>query len=135
MKKSNIFSKILTIVMIMECLLIVITVAKFWVELTYDYTWYENEDALLYEMEDERYGWLLCNYYTNLYGGYEASGNMEECYGVAKYFEAALWYNAYEAVGDTQQVSVYAEKMSEAYEEMGDYQFLEEKIKAKLNMQ
>lgn len=135
MKTSKVISTILTVVMVIECILIVITSFVFWQEFTYDYSWYEDEDALLYEIQDERYGQLLCNYYSNEYGGYKATGNMEECYGVAKYFEAALWFRAYENMGDKKKCAIYAKKMELALEEMGDYQFLEEKINAKLNME
>lgn len=135
MKGSKLFSVILTVVMVVECLLIVVTAGLAYHEITYDYTWYEDEDALLYEIEDERYGWLLTHYYANMYGGYRASGNMEECYGVAKYYEAALWYKAYQNVGDMERSTVYAKKMEMALDEMGDYRFLEEKIRAKLNME
>lgn len=135
MKGSKLVSVILTVVMVIECLLLVVTAGVVYHEITFDYTWYEDEDALLYEIEEERYGWLLCNYYSNVYGSYKASGDIEECYGVAKYFEAALWYNAYDTVGDDRRKAIYAEKMSSAYEEMGAYQFLSEKIKDKLNME
>ena len=135
MKKNNVFSTVLTIVMVIECLLLVVTAFVFWDELTYEFNWYWDENHFIYCIEDERYGDMVSGYYSNELSGRISTRGLRECYGVAKYYEAALWYNAYEIVGDTAKSAIYAEKMADAYEEMGDYQFMDSKIRKKLNME
>ncbi|MBQ7919188.1 MAG: hypothetical protein IJ324_04495 [Lachnospiraceae bacterium] len=135
MKKNSVLSAILTVVMVIECVLIIITFGVFWSEFSYDYSWYADEDDMVYAIEQERYGQLVKNYYYNELGGEKANNDMRECYGVAKYFEAALWHNAYETVGDSRRSGIYAEKMADAYEEMGVYHFLDTAILEKLNME
>lgn len=135
MKKNKVLSTILTVVMVIECLLIIITLGVFWSEFSYEYSWYPDEEDMIYAIQEERYGRLVQNYYTNQYSGQRVTGGMRECYGVAQYYEAALWYNAYEMAGDAERSAIYGEKMEAAYEEMGDYQFLDVNIREKLNME
>ncbi len=134
MKKNRFLSTILTVVMVIECVLIIITLGVFWSEFSYEYSWYPDEEDMVYTLQDGQYGRLVENYYSNEYSGRRVTHGMRECFGVAKYFEAALWYNAYEIAGDAEKYAIYAEKMEEAYEEMGDYQFLDSDIREKLNM-
>ncbi len=135
MKQNKVFSMILTIVMVIECLLLIVTAFVFWDELTYEFNWYRDEDYFVYCIEDERYGDIVNGYYSNEFSDRKSTRGLRECYGVAKYYEAAFWKNAYDNVGDTARSESYAEKMAEAYEEMGDYQFLDVKIREKLNME
>ena len=135
MKKSKVLSTILTILMVIECFLIIVTIGVFCSELSYGYSWYANENDMIFSVEQEEYGRLVKNYYTNELSGQKANNEMQECYGVAKYFEACFWYKAYDNEGDSVKASIYKEKMEDAYGEMGDYQFLDEKIRQKLNME
>lgn len=135
MKKNKVLSMILTVVMVLECVLIIITLGVFWSEFSTEYSWYPDEEDMVYTMQEEQYGRLVENYYVNQYSGQRVTSGMRECYGVARYYEAALWSNAYELVGDAERSAAYAEMMEEAYEEMGDYQFLDANIREKLNME
>ena len=126
---------ILTVVMVFEILMIIVTLGMFWSEFSYEYKWYPDEDNMLYTLQEEQYGQLVKDYYLNEFSNQRVTAGLRECYGVARYFEAALWYNAYDIVGDTQRSAVYAEKMEEAYDEMGDYQFLDAEIRKKLDME
>lgn len=135
MKKNSLVSKILTVVMVIECLFIVVTFLLFCEEYDFGHTWFYEEDSFVYNIKEETYGEMVLSYYNNDLGGCKETRGLRECYGVAKYYEAAFWKNAYDIVGDAQWSAHYAEKMEEAYGEMGDYKFLESTIQEKLNMQ
>lgn len=49
-------------------------------------------------------------------------------YAVTDYFEAASYYNAYLENGDAEKAGQYKAAMEEAYEDMGELQFLAEEI-------
>lgn len=135
MNKSKILSTVLTVVMVIECLFLVVTAILFYDELTYEFNWYRDEDHFIYCIEDGRYGDMVNGYYSNEFSGRMSTRGLRECYGVAKYFEAAMWHNAYEVVGDAERSAIYADKMADAYEEMGSYQFLDSRIHEKLKME
>lgn len=135
MKGNKVLSTLLTVVMVIECLLIIVTLGVFLSEFSYEYSWYPDEEDMVYHMQEERYGQLVKDYYKDEYDSVSPTAGMRECYGVARYFEAAIWCNAYEIVGDGRKAAVYAEEMEQAYDDMGDYQFLDAKIREKLDME
>lgn len=51
-------------------------------------------------------------------------------YAVVDYFEAASFYNVYLESGDKEKTEQYREAMDEAYEAMGELQFMAEEIDA-----
>ena len=77
--------------------------------------WMENN------VQSENYAYLLVNYHEDMVYGGLLSGTKKECYGVARYFEAASMYKAFLQTGDTEHAAREKEKMDAAYEEMGDW--------------
>ena len=69
-----------------------------------------------------------------VYGGL-LSGTKKECYGVARYFEAASMYKAFLQTGDTERAAREKEKMDAAYEEMGDWNIATDSIRKKLGLE
>ena len=91
--------------------------------------WLENN------VRNENYAYLVSNYHEdNVYGGI-VSGTKKECYGVAKYFEAASMYKAYLEVGDTERAAKEKEKMDAAYEEMGGWNIAADSIREQLRLE
>lgn len=91
--------------------------------------WMENN------LSSENYAYLLDNYHQDeVYGGL-LSENKKECYGVAKYFEAASMYRAYLETGDTERAAREKEKMDAAYEEMGGWNIAADSIREKLDLE
>ena len=82
----------------------------------------------------ENYAYLLSSYHEDeVYGGL-VTGTKKECYGVAKYFEAASMYRAYLETGDTERAAREKEKMDAAYEEMGEWNIAADSIREKLGL-
>ena len=91
--------------------------------------WMENN------LSSENYAYLLDNYHQDeVYGGL-LSESKKECYGVAKYFEAASMYRAYLETGDTERAAIEKEKMDAAYEEMGGWNITADSIREKLGLE
>lgn len=83
----------------------------------------------------ENYANLLNSYHEDVvYGGLVTEAK-KECYGVAKYFEAASMYRAYLETGDTERAAREKEKMDAAYEEMGDWNITADSIREKLGVE
>ena len=91
--------------------------------------WMENK------VQNENYAYLLVNYHEDMVYGGLLSGTKKECYGVAKYFEAASMYRAYLETGDTERAAGEKEKMDAAYEEMGDWNIAADSIREKLGVE
>ena len=56
MKKNSLVSKILTVVMVIECLFIVVTFLLFCEEYDFGHTWFYEEDSFVYNIKEETYG-------------------------------------------------------------------------------
>ena len=83
----------------------------------------------------ENYAYLLNSYHEDVVYGGPVSGTKKECYGVAKYFEAASMYRAYLETGDTERAAREKEKMDAAYEEMGEWNMAADSIREKLGLE
>lgn len=91
--------------------------------------WMENN------ISSENYAYLVANYHQDeVYGGL-LSQSKKECYGVARYFEAASMYRAYLEAGDTERAAREKEKMDAAYEEMGGWNIAADSIREKLGLE
>ena len=91
--------------------------------------WMENN------ISSEKYAYLTANYHEDeMYGGL-LSESKKECYGVAKYFEAASMYKAYLETGDAERAAREKEKMDAAYEEMGGWNIAADSIREQLGLE
>lgn len=93
-----------------------------------------NERRFTYNLENERYSSMVKMYHENVASGHGDDKDLQEYYGVAKYYEAAVDYKLYTEAGELEKAQAEKEKMDEAYEEMGDFQFVREKIHEKLGI-
>lgn len=97
---------------------------------TYEY----EEDSFIYAMESENYGRIVTMYNENCNNGYGDKRNLQECYGVAKYYEAAFDYKVCVNLGDTAGAEEQQNLMEEAEAQMGDFAFMADKIDEKLGL-
>lgn len=93
-----------------------------------------DEGSFSYPLNRESYGEMLRNYYQNCEAGEEDNRSLQEYYGVAKYYEAAFFYRLYEESGDTERAEKQRELMEDAEAQMGDFAFVAENIKEKLQI-
>ena len=127
--------------LVMNLMIIALCLVLFWGtihmfrELNYAFSrpaktnWMENN------VQSENYAYLLVNYHEDMVYGGLLSGTKKECYGVARYFEAASMYKAFLQIGDTERAAREKEKMDAAYEEMGDWNIAADSIREKLGLE
>ena len=87
-----------------------------------------SEDSFLYALEDGRYGDLVEDYHRNLVSDVKPSETMEECYAIAKYYEAAIDYKLAIQKNDSQLQQTAADKMKTAAAEMGALSYAKNEI-------
>lgn len=134
MRENNFVSKILTVLMVIECVIIAIMVLVNINVYSYSTYAYQDEDYLFSLLKNEDYGSLASVAYTNEYAGVRASGDMKEMYQVGKYVHAASLYRAYAAAGETERADEYMDRMEDAYDEMGIYSSVVSDINNKLGI-
>uniref|UniRef100_UPI0040576411 hypothetical protein n=1 Tax=Acetatifactor sp. TaxID=1872090 RepID=UPI0040576411 len=119
-------------------LLAIVMIASLWMlieEFQYAFTsYYNTESSFVYAMEAEDYGRVVSMYHDNVQNGYEDKKDLQEYYGVAKYYEAAFLYHMYAEVGDTIRADIQKSAMEEAALQMGDFAFLRSQIDEKLGL-
>lgn len=134
MRNSNIVSKFLTVVMVLECVVIavlVLVIFNVYSRTTYDY---QDEQHFFYSLESESYAEMVQATYTNRFAGVRMTGDMEEMYGVGDYVYAASLYRVYESAGDADRAKEYMERMEDAYDEMGIYAVVANTINQRLGI-
>lgn len=104
-------------------LVIVLLITILTVRTTYKEITSDNYDELSfsYAIEDQAYYTLLEKYYYNLTTTGKENPEFQEYYGVAKYYEAASLYKAYDTVGNTEKALYYQNKMQDYEKDMGDW--------------
>ena len=88
----------------------------------------------MFRQLNDAYAYLVVNYHEDMVYGGLLSGTKKECYGVARYFEAASMYKAFLQTGDTERATREKEKMDAAYEEMGDWNIAADSIRERLGL-
>lgn len=82
-----------------------------------------NESTLLYQLEEGDYASLLDMMYTNESYDRNVTEMMEQCYAVARYFEAASYAVAYEGDGQMEKAESYKKVMEEQEGRMGEFAY------------
>lgn len=91
--------------------------------------------AFLRRIKDQEYQKCVEYYYENEADSVEPDDNLKECYGVAKYYEAAWQRMRYLAAGEQELAEAEAAKMTAAEEEMGELQPVHQRIDAMLEQE
>ena len=84
--------------------------------------------AFLRRIQDQEYQKCVEYYYENEANGVEPDDDLKECYGVAKYYEAAWQRMRYLASGEQVLAKEAEAGMEAAAEEMGELQPVRERI-------
>lgn len=88
---------------------------------------YDEEDFLsCIRIED--YSSMVEYLYKNEVNDVKTTAGMEECYAVARYYEAASMYKAYKAVGRNTEAEKKKQVMDEQITEMGELSYIAEDI-------
>ena len=103
-------------------------------EASYSYYSYD-EDSFFWRLESEDYAGMVNMYYTNAAVGKEEAEELQEYYGVARYFEAAADYKMYVEAGEMGLAEDAWAAMEAAYVQMGDFFMVKGKIDTKLGLE
>ena len=93
-----------------------------------------SEDSMIYALQDGRYGDLVSDYHRNLAAEAKSTETMEECYAIARYYEAAIDYKLAVQEKDTELQQTLKEKMETAANEMGALSYAEKEINELLGL-
>lgn len=103
-------------------------------EASYSFQYYD-ENSFYWRLESGEYASMVTMYYTNVAEGKENVKELQEYYGVARYFEAASEYRMYTEADREDLAKEALKTMEEAYVQMGDFSIVREKIHSKLGME
>ena len=93
-----------------------------------------SEDSMIYALQDGRYGDLVSDYHRNMVSDAKSTETMEECYAIARYYEAAIDYKLAEQENNSETLENSKKIMKEAEAQMGDLSFAKEDIDALLGL-
>mgnify|MGYP003309257031 CR=1 FL=1 len=108
---QNIVKWIMNIVIVVLAFFLIMTAGVMIGEIYNASTPVYSDDSFCYNIESERYFRMVDGYYHNTLAGYEGNKNMQEYYGVARYYELASLYRAYTVAGNTEQAEIFLQKM------------------------
>ena len=101
----------------------------------YHRDYHPGEDSFLYAIEDGDYSRLVEMMYRNEVAGVETSEIYEECYAVARYYEAATYYKAYKNAGDMTRAQEKKQIMEGQISRMGELSGCAEDIDKMLKLE
>ena len=100
-----------------------------------DYSYAHDASTFWYAIEDGRYASIVEYRWKNEYSKERPDGEMEQCYAVAEYFEAASLYKVAEAKNDAVASEKYLSIMQEKYKLFEDISYVAEDINQKLGIE
>lgn len=116
-------------IIVVLCLVLLVQGVAFIINLAeYGQVYTADEASLIRMVSDGQYDTLVENVYRNEAYGVQATGNMEQLYAVAYYYEAAMLYLAHRNAGDEEAAEQCYEKMQEYGEQMVPFDFARDEI-------
>ena len=135
LQRQNVVIIIMNIVIVVLCILLFVVGVIAADEMKYAFSTYYSEDNMVYNVESGDYDYLAERYHGLTGEEVRVSREILEYFGVAKYFEAAFFYKAYEEVGDVERAGRQKEKMEQAYKEMGGWNIVQKDIHETLGLE
>ena len=93
------------------------------------------ENNMLHRLKNEDFGDMVMIYHSNVALGYEDKKELQDYYGIARYYEAAANYKMYLENEEPEKAEREKRKMQEAADDFGELYFVKDKIDAKLALQ
>lgn len=126
---------VVKIVLIVLSFTFVLGILGFFVILNEMDTVFERDtESFWWNYESGRYADCISYKYENMCGKIRTTDELEQCYAVADYFEAASLYRAALHTGDTDKAEKWLAVMEETYQKLGDVAYLADEIKTKLKI-
>lgn len=124
----NVVLSILSVIFVLVLLTTIVELADM------DYSYTRDEDMFWYSIKGGSYNEIVLDAYHNENEGVELTPGLEQCYAIARYFEAASLYKAAVHVGDTEDIAKYTAIMEECLIYMEDVSYIAEDIKEQLGI-
>lgn len=133
--KSQIKTVVINLILAGLCVAVVVTAAKVFYEI-YDFKTVNARDEayLIDNLKYGKYDNLLRDVYRNEAKCVETTETMEECYAVAHYYEAAVYYKAYLTAGETEKAEEKKAVMEEQKEMAEILSYAIEEINIRLGL-
>ncbi len=131
---QNVTILAMNVIIIILCIFFVICVGLAVMGLQDAFSVTYSENTMYYRLDDGDFYQMVEGYHMNLQEGHKASAEMQEYYGVAKFYEAASMYKAFYETGDIERAARELEKMNLARPEMGGWAMVETKILEQLDI-
>lgn len=90
--------------------------------------YYPKEESFLYSLQQKEYAAMVEMMYRNQAMDVKSNATFEECYAVAKYYEAATYYKAYKFDGNQELAMKKKAIMDEQILQMGELSYAAEDI-------
>ena len=87
-----------------------------------------SEDSMIYALQDGRFGDLVSDYHRNMAAEAKSTETMEECYAIARYYEAAIDYQLAVQENDSELLENSEKIMKESAAQMGALSYAEKEI-------
>ena len=87
-----------------------------------------SEDSMIYALQDGRYGELVSDYHRNMAANARSTETMEECYAIARYYEAAIDHKLAVQENDQELLETSEKIMKESAAQMGSLSYAEKEI-------
>lgn len=87
-----------------------------------------SEDSMIYALQDGRYGELVSDYHRNMAANAKSTETMEECYAIARYYEAAIDYKLAVQENNSELLENLEKIMKETAAQMGSLSYAEKEI-------
>lgn len=100
-----------------------------------NYSYSHDASTFWYAIEDGRFASIVEYRWQNEYSKEQPEGEMEQCYAIADYFEAASLYKVAEVKGDKVASEKYLDIMQEKYKLFDDVSYVAEDINQKLGIE
>lgn len=126
---------VLNVIIGFLCLVFVISLGAFVSQIAdYNRSYHSDESSFLYAMQEQDYVRMVEMMYRNLAADVESNETFEECYAVARYYEAATYYKAYIEAGNRELAEEKEDIMEEQVLLMGDLSYAAKDIDEKLEI-
>lgn len=124
--KKNLILNI--IIIVLSVMLFLLTVTFLIETVDYQRSYKVTEGDMINYVRYQEYDVLVECMYSNEANGIKPTGDMEELYAVALYYENAVLYQAYQVSGNADEAQKKYNRMKECEGQMGDFAFAKEEI-------
>lgn len=108
------------ILIVLSILLVILLITSITILRESEYTYVTDENTFWYTINDGQYSNLSAHVYHNQNENVELTDGLEQCYAIARYFEAASLYKAAVCVQDREDMERYLTIMEECVSYMQD---------------